>query len=628
MSTWNEHDEKIEVTIEASHPATEIFVIDGNFNLVDRGLDRLKTRLLPGLYKIKFKTGSMIKEIHQVIEPSSDSIRVTGPEMRFSTSAPLSQTRTIHDYHQYPVTRLSQEISRRLGQGSQFFFFGRDLESGPPKNVALGLSLVNLANETLLDLSRQGDHNAEQGWAGCTVEVDPGVYRLRLQVGQDITLEQTLVASPGWQTQIFWLRRNYGPGRPMRRVDLDTASILMAPLGRGFDPNREDLRTTDLARLGLVNRRAVVSPADLRQMLWEKFENPMLGLLGAHLLLLSTEPDLPLLRIVVTNLRRLLGQHPDIEALALRLGETVPAFSIPPMLRNSWQLIVQASATKPDLVPMGSLAAQMADRLWGDGAWLVWERPPVEAVKVEEITVKGSLNLQQALTQVTQIVGDREMLTAILEHGNLTDVEESLLRYALKGSQPMPKSAMEALSTPSPSSLPGTETNLVRTLGLPYAAVQQSLAGLNQKMEQMVERGVITQRSVQVGGDRSVIGSKAGGSIIAGERNVIIRNVKVPRHQPEQSRNQLQADLEELDQTIADLRKHLSGPALDAALKELLEKRAALEVELGSQGTVITEDSIQFGGEGSVIGSVAENDIITGSDNQITETHDSDVDDD
>ena len=80
MSTWVESAAKISVTVEAGSPATEIFIIDGSFNLGEQGLDRLETNLSPGLYKIKFKTGSMIEERHQVVEPGS------GPMSRMSTT--------------------------------------------------------------------------------------------------------------------------------------------------------------------------------------------------------------------------------------------------------------------------------------------------------------------------------------------------------------------------------------------------------------------------------------------------------------------------------------------------------------------------------------------------------------
>jgi hypothetical protein len=227
-------------------------------------------------------------------------------------------------------------------------------------------------------------------------------------------------------------------------------------------------------------------------------------------------------------------------------------------------------------------------------------------------------------------VAGRGNLETILAQGDLSDLEESLLRYALSATAPaQAKSLPEMLFGPeSLVNQPGSEADLVRTLGLPYVAIQQSLTGLSQKVEQLAESGVITRRSIQVGGKGAVIGSQAGGSIVTGQRNVIIGGVRLPRRQAGQSPDQLRAKLEELDQTIAGLRKHLSGPALENALKPLLEKRASLAAQLERGGGVITEDSVQLGGEGAVIGSAAQGDIITGSDNQIRESGQSEGEDD
>jgi hypothetical protein len=77
-----------------------------------------------------------------------------------------------------------------------------------------------------------------------------------------------------------------------------------------------------------------------------KLENPMLGILGMHLLLKNQESDTELLQTIIQNLRNLLGDpHPDVEALALRLEQTGSyVFQSPPMMRRSWSLVVNATA--------------------------------------------------------------------------------------------------------------------------------------------------------------------------------------------------------------------------------------------------------------------------------------------
>lgn len=199
-------------------------------------------------------------------------------------------------------------------------------------------------------------------------------------------LEQTLVASPNWQTQVFLLLHDYDLPRtePLpdtdivrgRRANLAEASILLSA-GSGFKPFDEQIYLTEIARLGLANRRPML-PRDIRQMLAGKFNNPMLGIFGAHLLLLQDEPDRSLLRIVLDNLRKLLGrEHPDVEAIALRVdGPGDYIFTEPPMLLRSWGFVLDATVEKPMLCPVDSFATRIATQVWGGDLWMQW-RPPV-----------------------------------------------------------------------------------------------------------------------------------------------------------------------------------------------------------------------------------------------------------
>jgi hypothetical protein len=138
---------------------------------------------------------------------------------------------------------------------------------------------------------------------------------------------------------------------------------------------QEHMRLSELAKSGLIERRQVMSN-EVYQMIAEKFEDPMLGILGGHLLLLDKERDTELLRTMVTNLRRLVGRHPDVEALALACkmdkenGDYV--FEEPPMLRRSWSIILNSSVANPNLVPSDSLASEIAGHLWGDSPWIIW----------------------------------------------------------------------------------------------------------------------------------------------------------------------------------------------------------------------------------------------------------------
>jgi hypothetical protein len=147
--------------------------------------------------------------------------------------------------------------------------------------------------------------------------------------------------------------------------------------GDGSDLSSEHARLAEIARLALIDQRKIARD-ELRIVLAHKFDDPLLGILGAHLLLMEKQPDYGLLRVVKTNLLDRLQQHehPDVQALALAPelgnGPSSYVFRTPPMLRASWSLILQSSVDMPERVAPDSLAARAAGRLAATQPWLVW----------------------------------------------------------------------------------------------------------------------------------------------------------------------------------------------------------------------------------------------------------------
>ena len=200
---------------------------------------------------------------------------------------------------------------------------------------------------------------------------------------------------PGWQTQILMAASRYrrsskGRIRAALRANLADAAVFMVKIGGDRTPEEfmaKHLRLTDLARQGLAQGRNPMRPDELRDMLWAKYENPMLGIIGAHLMLRASEPDMDMLHEVVGNLERLVPGHPD--ALALRLAVNArrnvemaeaPVCAAPPMLSASWQIIVEQSIKWPNIAPPGSLAARIGFGNLLGSTWFVWgrERSPVK----------------------------------------------------------------------------------------------------------------------------------------------------------------------------------------------------------------------------------------------------------
>jgi hypothetical protein len=222
----------------------------------------------------------------------------------------------------------------------------------------------------------QGDYDLQNGLCGLNLELDPGTYRLRVDIGKPQAYELFVVTVKGWQTQVFAMVEDVSsPSGVVRRPSLPTASMFMAQAGQGFDPKSPTARQAELVRLGLVSGRPVLTKSEATRLLEQPSLNPMLGIYAAHFMLRQRRTDYALLRAMIDRLGTPFASHPDVQALLLNrnLGEPQRSlvFSTPPMLRSSWQLVVHASRRRMSIVPQGTLVDQIADGVLYTAPWLV-----------------------------------------------------------------------------------------------------------------------------------------------------------------------------------------------------------------------------------------------------------------
>jgi len=389
--------ERLPLTVNTGDLQSEIVVLDARGRLVERGFGPEQTfQLEKGIYRVKVLTGTETQEKSVVLVETPRELLRFAPAA-FASAAPLAGTSTSHEYHMAAADSESRKIHVRDGVGSSLFFLVRDWTPNAwnqaPRvtgNPAQGLSLHAVKGEVerqICDLAVAGQRSSQGGdpWTACTIGVTPGVYELRLKLPGGDTLHQTFVASPGWQSQAFLFVREYASeAGPQWRADLSRTSVLLSVTG-GFSPNEEILRVAELAKVALATKgpqgqaSRPLLPEEMRMLLRGKFDNPMLGIYGAHLLLLESRVDAPLLQLVVQNLRDMLGrEHPDVEALALRtVGAPSPQpFEHLPMLYRSWSLILDASVTQPDLVTE-SLMRHGAEPV-AEGPWYIDRTPATD----------------------------------------------------------------------------------------------------------------------------------------------------------------------------------------------------------------------------------------------------------
>lgn len=392
------------VTVAASDAAAEVFIVDSGFGVVARGIGRVFATVPPGIYRAKAKVGELQNEVLFAVDDddtAGTTIPIEAPV--FASPIPLARTSTHADAHQEAAEAMSRSDQPRLslGSGARLVLVFRDpAEAGAALDgEALaayaqawrGIALADAAGDHRVVLADAGALDARAGWLLVEAEVDPGGWVVSVPVPGRPDHCVPLVASAGWATQLFV---NLGPGAQgsARRFRLDDAAIVLDRPGAPFIADRHDLRVLEVARQALAGGHNVVAGPVMDELLMGKFENPMMGLVAAHLLLLDAKPNLDRVDHVVGNTGGLVGaDHPDVLALRLRvdqlrgrpaggLAALLEAVRQPPMLRMSWAYLMAAVAS-PAAGGSAALAARrpfaLATCVVGSTLWLTWEDLPL-----------------------------------------------------------------------------------------------------------------------------------------------------------------------------------------------------------------------------------------------------------
>lgn len=387
MSNSDPNVTRVPLTLQGVPMDATVTIYDGRDRPVwsGGGGPRLTMSLPKGLYSVRVeRLGRFVEQFVRLAEASE--ILPAVPE-RF-TSAPLEGTATSHKYYSdnaviHSQTETRAPIGDRQPTGGLFVFI-RALDEQAARRVPddLGGSLVLRDAEgdeaTSFD-EAVTKRNPEFGWVALSVRAEPGFYALH-HTGAPAR-EAALHVFAGWQTQVFVLYH--------ASPRLETMRVFLAPIGQGFDPMDDQANAVDLALDGFQNDIETLPDDELRRLLGGKFSNPMLGIVGAHILLqrlsrqaaMGRSPntaDRSLLEVVLGNLGYLLPGAADVAALQLlaarvldRPPPSVP-FMYPPMLRASLSAVVDASAQAPDLVPEEGLVDDIVTRVLADSPWSTW----------------------------------------------------------------------------------------------------------------------------------------------------------------------------------------------------------------------------------------------------------------
>jgi hypothetical protein len=447
----SEDSSKRQFFVDTQTPGTEITIINSAGTVLDRAVQQMARELPPALYKIRYRVGNRVVDQIFELPPGEGVFRLEVPPLPILSAAPLS---TVTEA-QSTSGQFLEEVMRRPRIGpskpaSLFVFVMSDEDSSsqtpPLVKPGAGLSVHTFSGEKIADLETAETLN---GCSACTIPVDPGNYLLRAQMPSGRPIEQTLVAVGGWQTQLYVRMMDMQPGSRtdappnspptslglaplLRQMDLGRSGVLMIEEPAQQAPNESEIRWTAAARQALAAGRSNAAPdrTMMAALLSGKFKNPMLGIYAGHLLAMRGTSDIDLLREVVDNLFKLIGNHPDVTSLMIPLADPRAreiVYYEPPMLRSSWSLILGASSSEHDLRAPRSYAARIAGSLWGSGAWLAWRMP----AEVESGTSSGDLlrTLYAGALSGKLTPAIRTIMASEEEKSKLTPTEALLARY-------------------------------------------------------------------------------------------------------------------------------------------------------------------------------------------------------
>lgn len=376
----------VKLNVLASDGCSELYLVDDQFKTVACAVGELHTDVAPGLYKVRQRIGDT--ERSQVVEVPEGvrHVEVALPSLPFASPIPLSGTNTSREFQQAVMRRPQPAIA--AGQAPRVSLLVRDFrwrhgQSNRGRQAFLRQQMERLGLEAFdghvhkswLELSHI-DYDA--GLFHATIELPPGSYVLtqRGQGGAQHCLPLAVLAH--WSPQVFLQIAGKGDSDESMPLDLDHAAIVYAAPGEQLSPENPDLMLLEVARKALARQRAHVGADVLDRVLAGKVRNPLLGLMGAHLLLGSPPCDTRKLRMVIGNTAAMLGDaFPDIVALRLRLADlernavdcaALPPVSGPPLLAASWASLAQHPCTTDDVARIFSFPYSVE----ATSTWFMW----------------------------------------------------------------------------------------------------------------------------------------------------------------------------------------------------------------------------------------------------------------
>lgn len=376
-----------EINVISRTGPIRIELFDHQFKRLALAFGELRERVPEGLYTLRYTAGTAQREERISVDPT-ENLSTIWVDLPFPSSAPVWGSSSTHEYHHYPAVQLSQQPNKKLGAGGGLMIFARTIDGDGRVPVSLEpLSLWDSQMQKMLELNDQPAQNPAEGWAGQCLQLNPGGYALQWKTSeQDANKSEPEEARP--INQSLWVARDWmtivflGFNSARGRLERQSASIHMVRPDMGFNDYEPEVnQALELALAGLRTGNLIVPDDLLNLLLYRKFQNPMLGIVGAHALLQRSQKNWDLFNIVMGNLEKLIPGDPDVTALKL-LGRHLrndlsrtefQSLSWPPMLYNGYRALIAHDWIENDIITDGSAAELAAANLLPESPWTCWQ---------------------------------------------------------------------------------------------------------------------------------------------------------------------------------------------------------------------------------------------------------------
>lgn len=402
-------------------PDAWIKVYDGHGNLRAEGEGSVSLDLPKGLYTVRVERFGEMRE--EVVVHRDGTDRPIEAPLR-NSAMPMSDTRHTHGFLQASAERYSTRSTFEQGGANddwpRLMIFVRSAaeEAEQVVEVRPGLTLYNAAGDVVSAFAAEETRpDRPDAFVVYSALLEPGNYILAQSLGS--RLEMLPVTLHGRWDQFIFVPFQ-------KRARLSRSSIKTVRHGRGYDPQDHEASRIDAALLGLGSRLDLLSPRDRDIAIYGKFDNPLLGLIGAHSHFLGRKRKEKLEAQVLHNLWRLMPGSADVIALLLMaldrdegglpgsiaeldeaaraafgqgIGEYLP-LTFPPMLSSALQALMRATDALPDLIGEGSWLETAGNSSFGSGVWAVWDQPAAPDTDVSSPRLRESAQQPRPSPQV------------------------------------------------------------------------------------------------------------------------------------------------------------------------------------------------------------------------------------